>query len=561
MPCTTILVGRKASYDGSTMIARNDDSGSGHFTSKKFVLVKPEEQPREYHSVISHVTVKLPDDPMRYTAMPNAEEGEGIWAAAGVNEENISMTATETITSNARVLGADPLVTYEKAEGDRPEKAGGIGEEDLVVLVLPYIHSARDGVKRLGSLLEEYGTYEMNGIAFQDAREIWWLETIGGHHWMAKRVPDEQYVVMPNQLGIEEFDFADAYGEQKNYMCSADLYEFTKENYLALDLAKEDEDRRSFGFSTSAAAQAQDADGKDAGSGSLPKINARLAYGSHDDADHVYNTPRAWIMERYLNPHTCRWDGPDADYTPASDDIPWSRVPERKITVEDVKYLLSNHFQGTPYDPYAKYGDPSMRGAYRSIGVNRTSFLSCVQIRPYVPKEIAALEWVAFGSNVFNAFVPFYTNVTKTPEYLANTTGQATTDNLYWASRILGVMADAHFGFCQNHIEHYQEHTAAKSHEIVTKTDKAFTKMLHAAAGTAADETATAAAAQIDAALASAAGAAGTGAPKNSAVTAFLEKANDELADMLRKETDDALNHVLFEASCHMKNQYSRNDA
>lgn len=35
MACTTILVGKNASYDGSTMIARNDDSGSGHFTAKK----------------------------------------------------------------------------------------------------------------------------------------------------------------------------------------------------------------------------------------------------------------------------------------------------------------------------------------------------------------------------------------------------------------------------------------------------------------------------------------------------------------------------------------------
>ena len=45
MPCTTILVGKKASYDGSTMIARNDDSPSGQFTPKKFVVVHPEEQP------------------------------------------------------------------------------------------------------------------------------------------------------------------------------------------------------------------------------------------------------------------------------------------------------------------------------------------------------------------------------------------------------------------------------------------------------------------------------------------------------------------------------------
>ena len=55
MACTTILVGKNASYDGSTMIARNDDSGSGHFTAKKFVVVKPEELPTVYQSVISHV--------------------------------------------------------------------------------------------------------------------------------------------------------------------------------------------------------------------------------------------------------------------------------------------------------------------------------------------------------------------------------------------------------------------------------------------------------------------------------------------------------------------------
>ena len=80
-------------------------------------------------------------------------------------------------------------------------------------------------------------------------------------------------------------------------------------------------------------------------------------------------------MERYLNPHTKVWDGPHADFTPASDDLPWCMVPEKKVTVEDVKYVLSSHFQGTPYDPYAAYGDKSLRGAYRSIGINRNDFL------------------------------------------------------------------------------------------------------------------------------------------------------------------------------------------
>ena len=128
MPCTTILVGKHASFDGSTMIARNDDSGSGHFMPKKFVVIHPEEQKRTYQSVISHVTVELPENPMRYTAMPNAIEGKGIWAACGVNEVNVAMTATETIANNPRVLGADPLVEYlpaERMERKRlPEESG-----------------------------------------------------------------------------------------------------------------------------------------------------------------------------------------------------------------------------------------------------------------------------------------------------------------------------------------------------------------------------------------------------------------------------------------------------
>ena len=72
MACTTILVGKKASYDGSTMIARNDDSPSGAYMPKKFVVIHPEDQPKVYESVISHVKIELPENPMRYTAMPNA---------------------------------------------------------------------------------------------------------------------------------------------------------------------------------------------------------------------------------------------------------------------------------------------------------------------------------------------------------------------------------------------------------------------------------------------------------------------------------------------------------
>ena len=494
MACTTILVGKKASYDGSTMIARNDDSGSGHFTAKKFTVVTPKEQPKTYVSVLSHVKVELPEQAMRYTSMPNAEKGEGIWAASGVNEANVAMTATETITTNPRVQGADPLVVYQPAKDGQEEVPGGIGEEDIVCLVLPYIKSAREGVARLGQLLETYGTYENNGIAFQDADEIWWLETIGGHHWMARRVPDDVYVVMPNQLGIDRFDFSDALGEQREYMCPADLEEFVKTYHL--DLSQDGE------------------------------FHPRDAFGSHDDADHVYNTPRAWFMERYLNPHTKVWDGPHADFTPASDDLPWCMVPEKKVTVEDVKYVLSSHFQGTPYDPYAAYGDKSLRGAYRSIGINRNDFLAVIQMRPQMEQENGVIEWLAFASNAFNVLVPFYADVEETPEYLSNTTGEVSTENFYWSSRLIAAMADASYRSSVFHVERYQEHVMAKGHELIHHYDALLSK-------------------ETDAVMR----------------RRLREEANRSIAKMLQKETADTLDKVLFELSSQMKNAYSRSDA
>ena len=173
------------------------------------------------------------------------------------------------------------------------------------------------------------------------------------------------------------------------------------------------------------------------------------------------------------------------------------------MTPEDVKYVLSSHYQGTPYDPYRSYGDKASKGAYRSIGINRNDFMALIQLRPDVDAENCALEWIAYASNAFNTMVPFYANVDTTPAYLANTTGEVSTDNFYWVSRMIAAMADASY---------------AKS----------------------------------DAKLAAA-------APAERA--ALREEANLALAAMIQEKASDTLGKVLFELSNQMKNAYSRSDA
>ena len=478
MSCTTILVGRKASHDGSTMIARTDD---GHFDVKKLIVVEPKDQPRLYKSVISHVQIELPEEPLRYTACPSVDPVNGIWAATGINAANVGMTATETITSNPRVLAADPLVVYKKAESRREKDTiGGIGEEDFVVLVLPYIRSAREGVERLASLLERYGTYESNGIAFNDENEVWWMETIGGHHWIARRVPDEVCVINPNQFGTDSFDWEDAFGAKEAHLCSADLRDFVTENRLDLN--------------------------------QNGVVNPRNIFGSRRDMDHTYNTSRAWFMGRYLSPYSYRWEGEDADFGPESDNIPWSLVPDRRVSVEDVKYLLSSHYQGTPYDPYRR-GDKTR--IYRPIGINRTGVTSVCQIRSGMPDKLKGLEWIAFGSTTFNALLPVYPNVPKMPRYLSGVTLDASTENFFWASRLIGALADPHFFACSQAIERYQLAVMTEGRRLVGEYDRKYAE---------------------------------------SGSDALLTEANNKLSDMAKRETVKALNNVLSIASERMKN-------
>ena len=232
------------------------------------------------------------------------------------------------------------------------------------------------------------------------------------------------------------------------------------------------------------------------------------------------------LRDGNLNPKTKIWDGVNAEFTPYSDDLPWCMIPEKKITVEDVKYVLSSHYQGTSYDPYASYGEKEQRGAFRSIGVNRTDFLSLIQMRPGMEKDCNILEWVAFASNAFNVLVPFYATIDTTPDYFSSTTREVTTDSFYWVSRMIGAMADASYKSSIFHIERYQERVMSKGHQLIGKYDALLEKESDAAKR-----------------------------------MSLRHQANQEIADMVKKEASDTLNKVLYELSNQMKNAYSRSDA
>ena len=527
MPCTTLLVGRKATNDGSTIVARNEDCGNGSFNAKSMVAVAPEDQPRTYTGVNSHLTIELPDNPLRYTCVPNTDKADGGGGEAGINVANVSMSATETISTNARVLGADPLVAYQPAVGKpgdadyQPEKPGGIGEEDMVTIVLPYIKSAREGVLRMGELLEKHGTYETNGVAFGDENDVWYIETVGGHHWIARRVPDDCFVAQPNRLGIDRLDLRDALGEGRDNLCSADLPEWMAANHL--DVTPGD----------------PDASG-DTVCGIPSVFNPREAFGSYTWLDIVYNNPRAWYICSVLAEDAGAFGGAfgttsgagsaTAVYGPESMDIPWCMKPKVKVSAMDVKNILSSTYDGTIYDPYGLQGTEESRNRFRDIGINRTCECSVLQVRPRAPKAARGVQWVSFGSGPFNTAIAMLTNVKAVPAYL-DTTDDVNTDSFYWTNRLVAALGDPEYFDNMEAISAYQQQTIAAGYASI---------------------------AEVDATLAG--GGCNPDDMDDAASIKVMEQANEKLVALVQKQNTALLGSVLFVRSLNMKNAFGASD-
>lgn len=455
--CTTILVGKQASLNGSTIIARNED-GDDASNPQRFVVVNPSKNSNIYHSVHSEIEIPLPATGVRYTSTPDADATYGVWGAGGINQHNVAMTATETITSNPRILSVDPLV----------EK--GIGEEDITTLVLPYIDSARTGVLRLGSLLEQYGTYESNGIAFADQDEVWYLETLGGHHWAAVRIPDDAYVIAPNRLNIDYFDF-----NSEDYLYAADLPDLITQNHLNPD---------------------------------ADTLNFRHIFGSSTVKDQHYNNPRAWYVHQYLD-HNFKGQ-------PTDQDLPFIHRSDRKISIEDLKFLLSSHFDETPFDPY---GTVAPTEKFRPIGINRNLETHILELRNDVPDAIAGIHWLAFGPNTFNALAPFYSQVTDTPACYRDTPLTTDSNYIYWISRILALIGDSNYALYQNLQSTYEQEVMQLVRAVENQTDH-----------------------------------------QGDFSTSALEKANQQMADIVLQHSQKLLNDVINLGSQHMKLRFSVSD-
>ena len=377
--CTTIIVGQEQTADGSMIVARSEDWDA--MEAKNYEIFEDTDNgPREFVAKDSPFRCELPEKALGYSAL-SPYNLHGHWGSAGFNTAGVGMSATESIFSNDEVLKHDPLVE------------NGVAENSVFNITLPYVHTAREGVERLGMLIEKYGIAEGFGIGFVDSKEIWYLETACGHRWLACRMPKDQYFVTGNQSRFRTYDPND----KENYLASADLIEFAEKHGLYNPA------QGTFDF--------------------------HEAYARDIKLDTTYNYPRVWGLQQFFSPEIKN------DVT--KNTFPVFAKAAHKVTLTELRTAFRFHYDNTEHDPYL---NSNPKEPYRPVSIFRTTQTHLLQVRPELPQAIGCVNYVAMGMADLGVFLPLYQGITSYPEAYTKGNGESSDDSAYWKFRKIMVL-------------------------------------------------------------------------------------------------------------------------
>ena len=377
--CTTIIIGKEQTADGSMIVARSEDWDA--MEAKNYEIFEDTDNgPREFVAKDSPFRCELPEKALGYSAL-SPYNLHGHWGSAGFNTAGVGMSATESIFSNDEVLKHDPLVE------------NGVAENSVFNITLPYIHTAREGVERLGMLIEKYGIAEGFGIGFVDSKEIWYLETACGHRWLACRMPKDQYFVTGNQSRFRTYDPND----KENYLASADLIEFAEKHGLYNPA------QGAFDF--------------------------HEAYARDIKLDTTYNYPRVWGLQQFFSPEIKN------DVT--KNTFPVFAKAAHKVTLTELRTAFRFHYDNTEHDPYL---NSNPKEPYRPVSIFRTTQTHLLQVRPELPQAIGCVNYVAMGMADLGVFLPLYQGITSYPEAYTKGNGESSDDSAYWKFRKIMVL-------------------------------------------------------------------------------------------------------------------------
>ena len=434
--CTGLLVGKKASTDGSVMISYAADS----------------------HTLYGEL-YRWPAATWPKGAMLDIIE----WDTHKPLGQIPQVEKTYSVVGN---MNEHQLAITESTFGGRPELVDTTGIMDygsLIYVTLQRAKTAREAIRVMTDLVAEYGYYS-SGETFSiaDKNEAWVMEMIGkgpgrkGAVWVAIRIPDDCISAHANQSRIQQIPFDD----KENCLYAPDVVSFAREKgYFS---GKDEE----FSFQQAYCPY---------NFGALRGCEARVwsFFRKYDKT-----------MERYA-------DFIKGDVT--KEPMPLYIKPDRLLSVQDVQAAMRDHFEGTDLDMTRDAGAGPYKVPYRwrpmdftvdgetylnerAIATQQTGFVIVPQMRNWLPDAVGGILWFGVDDADMAVFTPVYCSVTASPECYRVGNGDMMNfswTSAFWIHNWVANMAYGKYSYMIQDIRKVQQELENSYREAIPAIDKA----------------------------------------------------------------------------------------
>ena len=405
--CTNLIVGKKASVDGSVMCTYNCD-GFGFSASLSLSLPGK-------HPAGDQIPIRGWGGGGKLNYIKQAEYTYNV---AGLMNENQVTIVETTFDGRLELENKDGLLDY----------------FTLMGLALQRSTTAREAIQCMADLVAEYG-YKSTGetLTVCDKNEAWIMEIIGkgpgrkGAVWVALRVPDDCITAHANLSRIRQFPLKD----KENCMYAKDVISFARE----------------MGFFK----------GKD------EDFSFRDAYCPIDFENVRYADTRVWSFFR----HHYNKDEMDK-YIPylngefdKCDHLPLWIKPDQKLSVRDLMNDMRDHYEGTVFDMSADMSAGPWASPYRNqpinfkdskgadmfrerpIGCQQSGMTMVCQMRNFLPNEVGGVTYFNLDDATMVAYVPVYCCINRIPEPFRrenNNILEFSTESTFWMNNFVSNM-------------------------------------------------------------------------------------------------------------------------
>lgn len=432
--CTDIVVGKKASVDGSVITSH---TGCCHDCR---VYVVPAQTFKK--GEMAPVYFRWCD-----AKRPCGDLGQALGYIPQV-EKTYAYFHSGYPHMNEHQLAIGETTTFQKKELEVEIGQGKqiMSIEMATVFALQRCKTARGAVKLITSLVEEYGFLPSAGpnsetLCIADPEEAWALEVFSvgkdwtpesgklGALWAAQRVPDDHATIVPNWSVIKEIDLS-----QPDYFMASENYK-----QVAIDHGWYD-----------------------------PKSGKPFIWQeAYTPIPKEWAINRLWVFYSTVAPHLKEWPdkkltSPFKGYDAYHQDIepisiyPFSVKPEKKLSVQDVIAFQREVFEGTIYDmtadvdwliPDGKGGfkkspltNPFPRKDMRELlditwrrMISMGGYGMVAQLRSWLPDPVGGVYWYYVDNQYISTYVPIYAGVQKiSPYYKTYNPDKFSEDSIKW---------------------------------------------------------------------------------------------------------------------------------